>query len=100
MCSFLVEAVKSRASMLTQARARLHRVESVRVEEVPSGDADALGRPHHLGAACDLQHRRAVNQLPGRYAESVADYGQVHHAMLRMSDMLSDGIIAQFPEKF
>jgi hypothetical protein len=48
----------------------------------------------------DLTLTEAVDQLEGRYAESVAGYDKVHDAMLRMADMLSNGIISQFPEKF
>lgn len=59
-------------------------------------DASKTMMREHL----DLTLTEAVNQLQGRYAESVADYDKVHDAMLRMSDMLSNGIIAQFPEKF
>ena len=33
------------------------------------------------------------------HAESVADYDKVHDQILRMADMLSDGIVKQFPKK-
>src|SRR5262245_26920757 len=48
----------------------------------------------------DLTLQEAVNQLQGRYAESVADYDGVHDEILGMSDMLSEGLIRQFPGKF
>jgi hypothetical protein len=39
----------------------------------------------------------AAAQLQGHYARS---YGHAEHHMLEMADMLSKGIIAQFPGKF
>lgn len=41
-----------------------------------------------------------VDQMQGRYPESVADYDRVHDAMFQMANMLSAGIIKQFPKKF
>jgi hypothetical protein len=48
----------------------------------------------------DLTLQEAVNQLQGHYAASVADYDRVHDEILEMSDMLSEGLIRQFPGKF
>jgi len=48
----------------------------------------------------DLTLAEAVNQLQGHYPESVADYDKVHDAILKMADMLSKGIIQQFPKQF
>jgi hypothetical protein len=48
----------------------------------------------------DLTLREAVDRLQGNFAADIADYEQVHLAILTMADMLSSGIIAQFPEKF
>ena len=48
----------------------------------------------------DLTLAEAVNQLQGHYRESVADYDKVHDAILKMADMLSNGIIQQFPKQF
>jgi len=48
----------------------------------------------------DLTLAEAVNQLQGHYPESVADYDKVHDAILKMADMLSNGIIQQFPKQF
>ncbi len=48
----------------------------------------------------DLTLREAVDRLQGNFAADIADYEQVHLAILAMADMLSSGIIAQFPEKF
>ncbi len=42
----------------------------------------------------------AVNQLKGDYAASIADYDHIHGQILGMADMLTDGIVAQFPNQF
>ena len=42
----------------------------------------------------------AAAQLQGHYARSIRIYGHAEHHMLEMADMLSKGIIAQFPGKF
>ena len=48
----------------------------------------------------DLTLSSAVNYLTGDYPASVADYDEIHRQILHMADMLSDGIVSQFPEKF
>jgi len=48
----------------------------------------------------DLTLSEAVARLQGRFADDVAAYDQIHTQILMMADMLSDGIIAQFPSKF
>lgn len=48
----------------------------------------------------DLTLTESVDQLQGRYAQSVADYDRAQGEILQMADMLSDGIIQQFPERF
>jgi hypothetical protein len=60
----------------------------------PSG-TQAMMKEH-----LDLTLAEAVDQLQGHYPESVADYDKVHDAILRMADMLSSGIIQQFPKQF
>ena len=42
----------------------------------------------------------AVNHLKGDYVASIADYDRLHGQILGMADMLSDGIVSQFPTKF
>lgn len=42
----------------------------------------------------------AADQLGGKYADSIAEYGQAEAHMAQMADMLSAGIIKQFPDKF
>lgn len=48
----------------------------------------------------DLTLDEATAQLEGRYAASVRAYDDVHVQILEMADMLSEGIIALFPEMF
>lgn len=42
----------------------------------------------------------AVDELHGNYGASVADYEAIHQHILEMADMLSAGIIEQFPSRF
>lgn len=48
----------------------------------------------------DLTLKEAVDRLNGNFTSDIADYEQVHLEILSMADMLSDGIITQFPQKF
>ena len=61
----------------------------------PVADMRSMMRDH-----LDLTLSEAVNQLQGRYVESASDYDRVEMQILQMADMLSDGIVAQFPKKF
>ena len=48
----------------------------------------------------DLTLQEAVAYLHGDYPASVTAYEQVHIEILSMADMLSDGIVRQFPKTF
>ena len=69
----------------------------------------AAANPKHWSAAdlrqmmkdhLDLTLVEAVAQLEGRYDDAVAGYDAVEAEIREMADMLSDGIIAQFPAAF
>jgi hypothetical protein len=44
--------------------------------------------------------KEAVDRLHGNFAADIEDYDMVHHHILKMADLLSSGIIAQFPHRF
>lgn len=48
----------------------------------------------------DLTLQEAVAYLNGNHTASIAAYDQIHLQALEMADMLSEGIIRQFPKKF
>jgi len=48
----------------------------------------------------DLTLKEAAARLRGDYAGDIAAYDEVHTEILRMADMLSMGIIDQFPKAF
>jgi len=61
----------------------------------PRGEMRAMMKTH-----LDETLKEAVDRLSGRFAADVRDYEAVHRSILEVADMLSDGIIAQFPERF
>ena len=61
----------------------------------PLEEMKAMMREH-----LDLTLEEAVAYLHGDYEASIAAYDEVHVQALEMADMLSMGIIKQFPNKF
>lgn len=61
----------------------------------PLEEMKAMMREH-----LDLTLKEAVAYLEGDYEASIAAYDEVHLQALEMADMLSTGIIKQFPKKF
>jgi hypothetical protein len=48
----------------------------------------------------DLTAKEAVSRLQGHWAADIAAYDQVHNEILQMANMLSSGIVSQFPNRF
>jgi len=61
----------------------------------PLEEMKAMMREH-----LDLTIEEAVAYLEGDYEASIAAYDEIHLQALHMADMLSEGIIKQFPNKF
>jgi hypothetical protein len=61
----------------------------------PRGEMRSMMKSH-----LDETLKEAVDHLTGRFAADVADYDAIHRTILEMADMLSDGIVAQFPARF
>ena len=47
-----------------------------------------------------LTTEEAVAHLQGKWAADVAAYDKVHRHILHMSDVIADGLVAQFPNRF
>jgi hypothetical protein len=61
----------------------------------PLGMNDSMMKRHLA-----LTTKEAVARLQGKWSADVAAYDGVHKEILEMSDMLSSGIIRQFPHRF
>ena len=68
---------------------------SLNPKQWPLDEMDKMMKDH-----LDLTLDEAVARLDGRYADDIVAYDKVHAEILEMADMLSAGIIAQFPAKF
>jgi hypothetical protein len=55
----------------------------------------SMMKTHLDQTLAEAQHR-----LQGNFAADIRDYEAVHRHILEMADMLSDGIIRQFPKRF
>jgi hypothetical protein len=61
----------------------------------PRGEMRAMMKTH-----LDETLKEATDRLQGNFAADIRDYEAVHRHILEMADMLSDGIVKQFPSKF
>jgi hypothetical protein len=48
----------------------------------------------------DQTLKEAVDQLTGKYAAGIREYDAIERHIVEMADMLSDGIVEQFPARF
>lgn len=61
----------------------------------PLAEMEAMMRDH-----LDLTLEQAIARLEGRFVDDIAAYDAIHGQILHMADMLSEGIVAQFPAAF
>lgn len=114
LTALLREHILTAADLLTAAKAgETKKVETIKKSWYANGDQiaaflatanptywpqDVVGM--HMRMHLDLTLEEAVARLQGRFDDDVAAYDKVHEAILEMSDALSAGIIAQFPDRF
>jgi hypothetical protein len=48
----------------------------------------------------DLTLAEATDRLQGKYAADIRDYDEIHQHILSLADLLSSGIMQQFPKRF
>jgi hypothetical protein len=48
----------------------------------------------------DLTTQEASNILTNKYEAAIGNYDDIHAQALAMADVLTDGIVRQFPDKF
>ena len=48
----------------------------------------------------DLTLQEATARLNGDYAADIAAYDQIHEHILQLADLLSSGLMQQFPDRF
>lgn len=53
-----------------------------------------------MRAHLDQTLSEATNRLGGNHAADVRDYEAIHRHILEMADLLSNGIVRQFPSRF
>jgi hypothetical protein len=58
------------------------------------------GLQSEMKAHLDLTLEEATARLNGDFAADIAAYDQIEDHILHLADLLSDGIVAQFPDKF
>ncbi|NLG97660.1 MAG: glycosyltransferase [Chloroflexi bacterium] len=68
---------------------------SANPENWPLDEMQAMMRDH-----LDLTLQEASARLNGDYEADIAAYEEIHLQILHMADMLSEGIINQFPKEF
>ena len=61
----------------------------------PRAEMRAMMKTH-----LDETLKEAQDRLGGKFAADIRDYEAVHHHILEMADQLSNGIFAQFPQRF
>ena len=100
----LIEAAKSGDKAKTDTAAELWYknadeiatfLSSANPSHWPLADMKA-GMKMHL----DLTLAEATDRLHGQYAADVQDYDKIHTHILGLADLLSNGIMEQFPDKF
>lgn len=86
---------RASASWYANAEAIADFLHAANPEQWPQDGLRAEMRMH-----LDLTLEEATARLNGDYAADIAAYDEVQDHILRMADLLSSGIVQQFPERF